>query len=202
MRESELKIIKGNKNLIVCFGGFALKIGGILPFEFFKYLSSVYKDEFDMIFFIDKRRCVYHNGLYGITKNVDDTVRYINQFTNNYKNIIFMGVSAGGYSAILFGSLCQNVTHVIGFIPPTIIRKPVNPKYSNLKSIINDKTQYILFGDLNVEDVNDPHHISHCENIEEFTNVTVLRMKGVDLKQLKNEGVIKQTIDNIIFNEN
>ena len=39
MSENEYKIINGNKNLIICFGGSALKFGGILPFEFLNYLD-------------------------------------------------------------------------------------------------------------------------------------------------------------------
>jgi hypothetical protein len=50
---SELKIIKGHKILICCFGGLALKMGGILPFEFLNYLSSVYTNKCDLIFYID-----------------------------------------------------------------------------------------------------------------------------------------------------
>lgn len=37
------KIINNNKNLIICFGDIALQFGGILPFEFLTYLSSIYK---------------------------------------------------------------------------------------------------------------------------------------------------------------
>lgn len=38
---SEYKIIKEkSQNLIICFGGPALKMGGILPFEFLNYLSK------------------------------------------------------------------------------------------------------------------------------------------------------------------
>jgi len=37
MSESKCKIFNNNNNLIVCFGGMALKIGGILPFEFLNY---------------------------------------------------------------------------------------------------------------------------------------------------------------------
>jgi hypothetical protein len=40
---SEKKIINNSNNLIVCFGGMVLKIGGILPFEFLNYLSDTYK---------------------------------------------------------------------------------------------------------------------------------------------------------------
>ena len=47
---SEHKIINGNKTLIVCFGGMALQFGGILPFEFLNYLSSLYLDICDLYF--------------------------------------------------------------------------------------------------------------------------------------------------------
>ena len=53
MRKSEYKILNNNNKLIVCFGGLALEMGGILPFEFLNYLSSTYTD-CDLIFYIDK----------------------------------------------------------------------------------------------------------------------------------------------------
>ena len=31
-----------NENLIICFGGMALSMGGILPFEFFKFFNKRY----------------------------------------------------------------------------------------------------------------------------------------------------------------
>lgn len=149
MSENEYKIITGNKNLIICFGGTALKFGGILPFEFLTYLSSTYKNVCDLIFFVDRHQCWYHKGIKGITNNIYKTRLYINNIIKhgNYKKIIFMGTSAGGYGAILFGSICNNVNHVISFIPQTIIKKPINLKYSNLKNVINKNTNYILHGD-------------------------------------------------------
>ena len=63
---SEHKIIKNNsENLIVCFGGTALKMGGILPFEFLNYLSKTYKKNTDLYFYIDKHCCRYHKGIKG-----------------------------------------------------------------------------------------------------------------------------------------
>jgi hypothetical protein len=63
MSENEYKIINGNKNLIICFGGIALQFVGILPFEFLNYLSSTYKNSCDIIFFIDRHQCWYHKGI-------------------------------------------------------------------------------------------------------------------------------------------
>ena len=110
-----------------------------------------------------------------------------------------MGVSAGGYGAILFGSLCNNVNNVISFIPQTILNNPINSEYSNLKNIINKKTNYLLYGDLSIQDINNNHHISHCENLEEFTNVTIIKGENCILKNLRDNGYIKNLIDSIIL---
>lgn len=94
-----------------------------------------------------------------------------------------MGTSAGGYAAILFGSIC-NVNHVISFIPQTILQNP----YSNLKNKINKNTKYVLYGDKSIKDVNNHHHILHCENLECFPN------EGVDVKMLRDTGELKKII--------
>ena len=70
---SEHKIIKNNsKNLIICFGGMALKMGGILPFEFLNYLSKTFQKNTDLYIYIDKKQCWYHKGIDGITNNIDE----------------------------------------------------------------------------------------------------------------------------------
>ena len=51
MSNSEHKIINENKNLIICFGGLSLQFWSIIPFEFLNYLSSIYKNIFDLLFF-------------------------------------------------------------------------------------------------------------------------------------------------------
>ena len=201
MSENEYKIINGHKNVIICFGGMQLKFGGILPFEFLTYLSSIYKNNCDLIFFIDKHQCWYHKGIKDITNNIDETTLYLNNTIKdgNYEKVIFMGISAGGYAAILFGSLCNNVNYVISFVPQTIIKTPINLNYSNLKNIINENTKYILYGDKSIENIHDHHHISHCENIECFTNVKIIKGEGCNLKELRDRGFIKKIIDDIIF---
>jgi predicted esterase YcpF (UPF0227 family) len=201
MSKSEYKIINGNKNLIICFGGMALQFGGILPFEFLNYLSSIYKNNCDLIFFIDNHQCWYHKGIKDITNNIDETILYLNNIIKhgNYQKVIFMGTSAGGYGSILFGSMCNNVNHVISFIPQTIIKNPINLNYSNLKDIINENSKYILYGDKSIQDINDLHHILHCENIECFTNVKIIKNNNCNLKELRDNGFIKNTIDDIIF---
>jgi len=201
MSKSEYKIINGSKNLIISFGGISLKFGGILPFEFLHYLSSMYKNNCDLFFFIDSHQSWYHKGIKDITNNIDETVLYLNNIIKdgNYEKVIFMGTSAGGYASILFGSLCNNVTHVISFIPQTIIKNPINLKYSNLKNIINENTKYILYGDKSITDIHDNHCISHCINIECFLNVKIIKNQGCDLKKIRDSGFIKNIIDDIIL---
>jgi len=202
MSKSEYKIINKNKNLIVSFGGSALQFGNILPFEFLNYLSSIYINHCDLIFFIDDHQCWYHKGIKDITSNIDETTLYLNNIIKdeNYEKIIYLGTSSGGYAAILFGSICNNVTHVISFVPQTIIKNPINLNYSNLKNIINENTKYILHGNESITDINDVHHISQCVNIACFTNVKIIKNKGFyNLKELRDNGFIKKIIDNIIF---
>lgn len=143
MSQSEYKIISGKTNLIICFGGMALRFGGILPFEFLNYMSQTYGGQCDLVFFIDIDQCWYHKGIKNITNNIDETIEYINDIVQNgnYKKVIFMGNSAGGYGAILFGSICNNVDYVISFIPQTILANPININYANLKTIINATIQ-------------------------------------------------------------
>jgi len=160
----------------------------------------MYKTNSDLFFFIDRHRCWYHKGIKDITNNIFETVLYLNKIIEdgNYEKVIFMGISAGGYAAILFGSLC-NVSNVIAFIPQTILKNPINVNFSNLKTIINKKTNYILYGDLSVSNVDDNHHISHCENLDCFPNVKILKNKKCNLKELRDGGFIKTTIDEILF---
>ena len=197
MEKDEYKILNNNKNLIICFGGSALQMGLIPPFEFLRYLSSVYTNKCDLYFFIDRKHCWYHKGINNITTNIDETVDYLKNIIKNYEKVIFMGTSAGGYAAILFGSLC-NVSNVISFIPQTILNEPINPKYKNLKQVINKNTQYLLYGDINITNINDLHHIRHCNNLQEYKNVNIIRNNNCNLKELRDNGYIKEKIDNII----
>lgn len=206
---SEYKIIKNNsENLIICFGGIKSKMGGILPFEFLNYLSKTYKKNIDQYFYIDKNRSLYHKGIEGISKNIDETVLYLNNIIKNksYKKILFMGVSGGGYASILFGSLC-NVSNVMAFKPPTKLdnkliqsRVTLDKRYVDLKTIINNKTKYILHGDTKVKNKNSSHHISQCNYLDCFQNVKIIYYKGLNMRVLRNNGIIKKNIDNILIN--
>ena len=109
-----------------------------------------------------------------------------------------MGVSAGGYASILFGSLC-NASSVIAFIPRTKLNNAIDKKYQDLKTILNNQTEYILHGDTNVQDKNNNHHISQCNCLDCFQNVKIIYHRGLNMKKLRDNGTIKKNIDNIFL---
>jgi hypothetical protein len=190
----EHRIMNGNRKLIVAFGGLVPKLGGIPAFEFLRYLSSTYKDV-DMIFYFDQHQSWYHRGIGGISTNIKGTVLHLNNLIKGYDKVIFIGVSAGGYAAILFGSLC-NVHHVMSFIPQTILDCPRHrefSEYKDLKQVINSTTQYLVYGDTAATGPH--HHFRHCANINCFPNVTVIKDVNVAVGKLRDNGVLKQMID-------
>ena len=166
--------------------------------------GCLYKDgdrkDCDLLFYVDKYQCWYHKGIHGITNNIDCTVLHLNKIIKdgNYEKVIFMGISAGGYASILFGSLCDNVNNVISFIPQTILNNPIDSRYSNLKNVINKSTRYIIHGDISIHNKNHNHHILHCENIDCFSNVKIIKNNGLDMKQLRDNGSIKKILDDCL----
>ena len=56
-------------------------------------------------------------------------------------------------------------------MPPTILYKDdkdptkrLHGVFLNLAPLINDVTDYHIYGNLSITDVNNPHHFRHCEN--------------------------------------
>jgi hypothetical protein len=185
--------------LIVSFAGNAKKFGGIDRFEFVQFLEKHFP-QLNRQFYIDEKTHVYHKGILGISNNIDETVYYLKNEIEKYKNVIFLGNSAGGYAAILFGSLL-NITSVIAFVPQTILRNPsnVDEKYRDISKYINNSTKYYLYGDLSVSNINDPHHISHCERISHFPNIIITKKNRINLKEMRNIGELYQILNTIIF---
>jgi len=204
--QSEYTILNDSANiLIISFGGMAGQFYGTPPFEFLNFLSAEYKKKIDLYFYIDVNQCWYHKGIEGISKDINTTVLYLKNKINKkkYKNVIFIGTSSGGYASILLGSLCS-VNNVLAFIPITTYKnKMIESTYFDLKNIINNKTCYHLYGDNNITNKKNSHHYSECENINKFKNVKVIYKKNLSkggLKILRDNGILKKIIDNIINN--
>lgn len=190
---------KKSDTLIISFAGYALLYGGIPRIEFFNFLSKHFTN-IDTEFYLDESKNLYHCGITNISTDIQTTVDYLRPIVSKYSNVIFLGVSAGGYAAILFGSLL-NITSVVAFIPPTNLRsrnKNIEEEYRNIQKHINKTTNYYIYGDSAISDVNDHHHISHCENIAIYPNVHLTRINGVDMKTIRNNGMLFQIISHAI----
>lgn len=186
---AELIELGTNKELaIVAFSGH----GGAFAtptFEFVKFLKTHYPDA-DKYFYADKFHSWYHKGIKGLTEDIDETVDYLRERVANYKKVLLVGVSAGGYAAILFGSLLE-VDCVISFIPQTIISEE---PYSDLALYINDSTQFYLFCSLN-----DPSHdLVHCQNIIHLDNVHLNVVNKLDMKQLRDSGELLNIFNTVL----
>ena len=180
----KLEEIHGNNTLIVSFGGYSQRFGGIQPYEFLSFLNKNFP-ETDKLFLKDTYCSNYHKGIRGVSVDVETTVKFLRTKIKSYTKVLFLGVSSGGYGALLFSSLL-NVTYVLVFIPQSILYlKDKNPLYKDLSPFINGVTKYYVYGDLSVKDPKDPHHIHHCENINISPNVTVIPKDSVDLRKIR-----------------
>ena len=193
-KKSQIK----SDTLLVSFAGNDIMYGGIPRFDFFNFFAKYFK-EINQHFYLDKHKTSYHKGIEGLSKNIDETVEYLRNEIYNYEKVIFLGVSSGGYAAILFGSLL-GIDHVIAFIPQTIrLNKNIDEKYRDISKYINNITQYHIYGDLSVINKNDCHHISHCERISNHDNVFIKKVERFNLKQMRDSGELFVIINDIIY---
>lgn len=201
MDESFYKIEVANTNtLIVSFAGHDRVYGGIPRFEFVHFLEKYFQHA-SKHFYIDKNVNSYHNGIVGISKNIDETLQYLQEQIASYPNVIFLGVSSGGYAAILFGSLLK-VKSVLAFIPQTIRRNQnIDEKYRDISSYINNTTNYFLYGDKSIVNINDAHHIYHCERIAHHSNVYLTKKEKLNLKKMRDNGELYDIVSKIVNSE-
>jgi hypothetical protein len=187
--------IPTSDTLIVSFAGNAKLFGGIPRFEFVQFLK-----QFDVSkhFYLDEHSDLYHKGLAGITSSIDETVTYLKNEIKDYKRVLFLGNSGGGYAAILFGSLLE-VETVVAFVPQTIRHNDVvDEKYRDSSIFINNKTKYYIYGDTSILNLQDCHHISHCERIAHHPNVFLTKKNGLHLKEMRDSGELFDILKTII----
>jgi hypothetical protein len=193
--------VQNADTLIVSFAGHDRAFGGLPRFTFVNFLETNFQQA-SKHFYTDKYLNLYHNGIFGLTKTVEETAAYLAKDIEQggYKKVIFLGVSSGGYAAVLFGSLV-GATDVLAFMPQTLRRnsKHVDEQFRDLSDYINPTTQYYLYGDLSVTDPTHHHHISHCERIaENRTNVNVINKQKINLREMRDSGELVSVLQNII----
>lgn len=193
--------VKNNKDnkLIISFSGQGGLLGQVPVFEFLKFLHNN-KPDVDKLFIIDKHRCWYQKGIENRSTDIESTVEFLRKKIQNYKEVIFIGASSGGYAAILFGSLLS-IKKVIAFFPQTNLEGILNyqnKKYFNLKQYINKKTKYYLYADYSKNKSDRIHHTDHCFNLSKFKNVKVKAKDNIDLKQWRYNGLLEKYLIKII----
>lgn len=122
----EIELKAQSSKLYIFFGGIS---AGILipPFEFYNSSKIINHNK---IFIRDFSQCWYHNGLPGISIDIDSTAKYIKEQIQqiNPERVFFVGNSMGGYAAILFAALIEQ-GEVIAFAPQTFISPVLRLKY-------------------------------------------------------------------------
>lgn len=110
----------GRENLIVTFGG----IKGKLPIPLFEFWNSLEEINVDKVFIRDCSQCWYQEGFLHHTSSIEDSLQLLENIIKryNYKQVLFIGNSAGGYAAILFG-VQLSISNILAFAPQTFIGK-------------------------------------------------------------------------------
>lgn len=197
--ESILEIINGKDTLLFVFGGMLLQFGLIPPFELLNFLQTTYEGKADYIYIVDKMQCWYHRGIKGKTKNIPETIEFLNSLIERkkYKKVVMAGISAGGYASILFSSLCKKVDTSLSIIPQTSIQSPTDKKYGDVTKFINERVSYIVHGDK--KDKSTYHSYNHVECLKKFKNIKIIDHERIsNLKILKKDGRLKTIFDEIL----
>jgi hypothetical protein len=186
-----------NKTIVVSFASHGQRHNGMPRREMSGFFDKWFP-ETKVLYFMDDRSICYHQGIRGISRNIQETAEYIRKQTKDYSKVVFIGVSCGGYAAILFGSLLK-IDTVIAFIPQTRLRSNMfDARYKDLGPFINDTTKYMLFGDISIDNPNDYHHISHCDHVAHHPNVHVTRMEGLNMKKLRDDGDLFRVVNDVL----
>jgi hypothetical protein len=108
----------GSSTLLISFGGIANR----LPIPVFEFMRSLDPFRINKVFIRDFRQCWYTNGIQGITESPAETIVYLRGLIDKYgkDRCLFLGNSAGGYAALLYGHLL-GIDETHAFSPQTFI---------------------------------------------------------------------------------
>jgi pimeloyl-ACP methyl ester carboxylesterase len=113
-----LDMRRRSSTLLVAFGGMRGHVG-MLPFEFFKATGSL---PVKRLFVRDLRQAWYHRGIPGHGSTVEEVAESLRGLIadRGVERLVVAGNSAGGYAALLFGTLLGADT-VLCFAPQTVL---------------------------------------------------------------------------------
>jgi hypothetical protein len=111
-----------SSTLLVAFGGMQGLLG-MPTFEFFKATGAI---PVKRLFVRDLRQAWYHRGIPGHGSTIEAVSEALGELVagQHVERLVMVGNSAGGYAALLFGTLLGADT-VLGFAPQTVIELDV-----------------------------------------------------------------------------
>jgi hypothetical protein len=122
VRESDralsLELDSDSDTLLLAFGGMNQRIG-IPPFEFFSLAGDI---PVKRMFVRDLSQAWYHRGIPGAGTDLMSVADLLGELIGdaNVRRLVVAGGSAGGYAALVFGTLLDADT-VLSFSPQTIL---------------------------------------------------------------------------------
>ena len=178
-----------SKNLIIAYASNISKfVNNESVFEFRRSLSNMNLDA-NFLFVRDDLKNWYLSKIAGVGNNITHSICFFKKYFDSHDKVITMGVSAGGFAALLFGSLL-NADMVIAFNPQTDLdyaskicerawgvhmcphlqrtsKLKTYEKYKNLKNIIAQNTTTKYYINTKSADTDDElHNYHHYENVE------------------------------------
>jgi hypothetical protein len=165
-------------------------------------------------FLRDHHSAWYHRGVAGVGDSIDAVAEYLREFVRQVDETVLIGGSAGGFGAILFGSLLSLEVHA--FMPQTFIDPELRRRHNDtrFKQAINGlgADMDMRYADLRpvVERADAPINIYypalheldriHAEHLGDLENVT---LHGFDwdshllMRELRDRGWLEPFIANL-----
>lgn len=213
-RFSILKDFESNSDvLFLCFSGMGL--GGMIPpFEFSGMLRHY---DIKKIFVRDIQNYSFHNGLKGLTRNVDETGALIKEIVeeSGARRVVSIGNCQGGLGAIMFGGMA-GAHKVLAFAPLTFLDRKNKDYYQETRwpeaferFYKLEGVQFEYFDLLNVPQIDEPETFvyydvdytldrNHSERLEVLPNVQLFTYHGGEhmlIKNLKKSGELEKLLN-------
>jgi pimeloyl-ACP methyl ester carboxylesterase len=123
-----LDMERDSTTLLMAFGGMLGQLG-MPPFEFFKATGDI---PVKRLFVRDIHQSWYQRGIPGDGSTIDETAHALAELISRHgvRRLVTAGSSAGGYAALVFGTLLEADT-VLSFGPQTVLDPDVLARWDD-----------------------------------------------------------------------